>query len=100
MLQGIYTITNAKQCYLFLIRCTCTVGYLGQEESRASVLESFLVARAHVHYFGVASLLNDAKRGRIDGHFIASFYKTVSTLQDTSQGIKLQFPLGGYWQQN
>ena len=60
-----------------------------------SVLESFLTA----NYFGVASLLDDAKREQIDGHVIADFYITVSTLQDTSQGIKLQFPLGGYWQQ-
>lgn len=60
-----------------------------------SMLESFLTA----NYFGVASLLDDAKREQIDGHVIADFYITMSNLHDTSQGIKLQFPLGDYWQQ-
>ena len=41
-------------------------------------------------------MLDDAKR---DGHGVADFYNTVSNLEDTSRGIKLQFPLGGYWQQ-
>ena len=41
------------------------------------MLESFLT----VHYFGAASLLGGAKRGQIDGHVVADFYNTVSSLE-------------------
>ena len=61
--------------HVFLFRCI--VGNLDQGESRASVLESFLT----VHYFGAASLLGGAKRGQIDGHVVADFYNTVSSLE-------------------
>ena len=76
---------------MFLFRCT--VGYLEQGESRASVLESFLT----VHYFGAASLLGGAKRGQIDGHVVADFYNTVSSLAVKACCLEDKAFLTGCW---
>ena len=57
-----YSTSSNRECKtVSFVLIRCTVGYLEQEESRAFVLQSFLAA----HYFGVASLLDDAKREQI-----------------------------------
>ena len=79
----------------------CAGNYLGEEESHATVFESFL----QVHYFGRLSVFDAQSLREIDEYVVADFFNSIGNVKETlaengsgRRDVEVRFPFGGYWQ--
>ena len=79
----------------------CAGNYLREEESHATVFESFL----QVHYFGRLSVFDAQAVSEIDEYAVADFFNSIGNVKETlaengsgRRDVEVRFPFGGYWQ--